>query len=272
MKTSTSTEAAAKALEKIQEDQELEPKDSQTAETQDASNNAEVSGDIVEEEDDAELQFDPAEEVANLEIGEAETDENDMHPLERSWTMWFMNGAKPKQDPKKGGNASSGWNQGLIELANFGTIEEFWAIQHHIQVPSKLALKNDYMLFQRGVRPEWEDEANKGGGMWKMILPNKLRTEQLDRMWVETLLSMVGEYYGELGDLICGAYLQRRQREDRIQLWTTKGTEKQIREIGRIFKQAINLSSESQMHYLKHDDQAKSTSWIVKQTGALYKI
>ena len=67
-------------------------------------------------------------------------------------------------------------------------------------------------------------------------------------------------------------YLQRRQREDRIQIWTTKGTEKQIKEIGRIFKQAVNLTNDSQMHYLRHDDQAKSTSWIVKQTGALYKV
>ena len=84
-------------------------------------------------------------------------------------------------------------------------IEEFWAIQQHIQIPSKLPLKNDYMMFKQGIRPEWEDEGNIGGGMWKMVIPNKLRTEQLDKMWLETLLSMIGEYYADLGDLICGA-------------------------------------------------------------------
>ena len=66
-------------------------------------------------------------------------------------------------------------------------IEEFWAIQQHIQIPSKLPLKNDYMMFKQGVRPEWEDEGNIGGGMWKMVIPNKLRAEQLDKMWLETL-------------------------------------------------------------------------------------
>lgn len=48
-----------------------------------------------------------------------------LHPLERQWCMWFMNGSKPKNDSKKGGHQNNGWNQGLIELANFGTIEEF---------------------------------------------------------------------------------------------------------------------------------------------------
>lgn len=222
---------------------------------------------------DAQTEEEEAEEVGTGEEAlDAEVDEDGMHPLERDWTMWFMNGSKPKSDSKKGGHVGNGWNQGLIELAKFGTIEEFWAIQQHIQIPSKLPLKNDYMMFQRGIRPEWEDEGNIGGGMWKMVIPNKLRNEQLDKMWLETLLSMIGEYYSDLGDLICGAYLQRRQREDRIQIWTTKGTEKQIKEIGRIFKQAVNLTNDSQMHYLRHDDQAKSTSWIVKQTGALYKV
>lgn len=218
---------------------------------------------VHEEEDDDEVQQQPEDLAVNDE---------GLHPLERQWCMWFMNGSKPKSDSKKGNHQNNGWNQGLIELANFGTIEEFWAIQQHIQIPSKLPLKNDYMMFKQGVRPEWEDEGNIGGGMWKMVIPNKLRAEQLDKMWLETLLSMIGEYYADLGDLICGAYLQRRQREDRIQIWTTKGTEKQIKEIGRIFKQAVNLTNDSQMHYLRHDDQAKSTSWIVKQTGALYKV
>lgn len=224
--------------------------------------------------EDGENDVELADEIEENDTGlvqELETDPEGLHPLERDWVMWFMNGSKPKSDPKKG-HMNNGWNQGLIELAHFGTIEEFWAIQQHIQIPSKLPLKNDYMMFKEGVRPEWEDEGNLGGGMWKMVIPNKLRAEQLDKMWLETLLSMIGEYYADLGDLICGAYLQRRQREDRIQIWTTKGTEKQIKEIGRIFKQAVNLTDDSQMHYLRHDDQAKSTSWIVKQTGALYKV
>jgi hypothetical protein len=64
-----------------------------------------------------------AEEIEDNDTGAAidlETDSEGLHPLERQWCMWFMNGSKPKSDPKKG-HMNNGWNQGLIELANFGT-------------------------------------------------------------------------------------------------------------------------------------------------------
>ena len=73
------------------------------------------------------------------------------------------------------------------------------------------------MMFKEGVRPEWEDEGNLGGGMWKMVIPNKLRAEQLDKMWLETLLSMIGEYYADLGDLICGAYREFSKNNQNLQ-------------------------------------------------------
>lgn len=201
------------------------------------------------------------------------------HPLERPWTMWFMNGdnkVKAHKPPIDGGLE---WNQGLIELYTFESVEDFWAVYNHIQLPAKLRLKNDYMVFRKGVRPEWEDSTNRGGGMWKLILPSKMRATDLDRMWLETLLSMIGESYGQLGDLICGAYLQRRQKEDRIQLWTTSGNEEEIKAIGGILKQKLNLSKESYIHYLRHDDQTQGThtgknmSWSRKhKSDSLYHI
>jgi len=189
-----------------------------------------------------------------------------------------MNGDTKNKNKAMIDNGSE-WNQGLIELYTFDTVEDFWAVYNHIQLPAKLRLKNDYMVFRSGVRPEWEDSTNRGGGMWKLILPSKMRSTDLDRMWLETLLSMIGESYGTLGDLICGAYLQRRQKEDRIQLWTTKGTEEEIKEIGAILKDKLNLSKESHIHYLKHEDQTagqnagKNMSWSRKhKSDSLYHI
>ena len=116
----------------------------------------------------------------------------DTHPLERPWTMWFMNGDTKNKNKAIIDNGSE-WNQGLIELYTFDTVEDFWAVYNHIQLPAKLRLKNDYMVFRSGVRPEWEDTTNRGGGMWKLILPSKMRSTDLDRMWLETLLSMIGK-------------------------------------------------------------------------------
>ena len=97
----------------------------------------------------------------------------------------------------------------------------------------------------------------------------------------------LGESYGELGNLICGAYLQRRQKEDRIQLWTTRGTSEELTEIGRVLKSRLNLGKESQIHYLLHENQygegsgpggkqgasQKHMSWSRKhKNGALYTV
>jgi len=247
--------------------------------------NVEISenslGNLVTPTEDAAAN-DATAEIDGLAVDEindqAEINYEDTHPLERPWTMWFMNGDTKNKNKAMLDNGSE-WNQGLIELYTFDTVEDFWAVYNHIQLPAKLRLKNDYMVFRSGVRPEWEDSGNRGGGMWKLILPSKMRSTDLDRMWLETLLSMIGESYGSLGDLICGAYLQRRQKEDRIQLWTTKGTEEEVKEIGAILKEKLNLSKDSHIHYLKHDDQTqgqntgKNMSWSRKhKSDSLYHI
>ena len=103
-----------------------------------------------------------------------------------------MNGDTKNKNKAMIDNGSE-WNQGLIELYTFDTVEDFWAVYNHIQLPAKLRLKNDYMVFRSGVRPEWEDSTNRGGGMWKLILPSKMRSTDLDRMWLEALLSMIGK-------------------------------------------------------------------------------
>lgn len=197
------------------------------------------------------------------------------HPLESRWTLWFMN-----SDNKvpRGHTGDDSWNQGLMPLHTFGTIEEFWSCYNHIQLPAKLRVKHDYMLFREGVKPAWEDVKNKEGGMWKLVLPTKMRATDLDRMWLETLLSLIGEGYGDLGDEVMGAYLQRRQREDRIQLWTSQAEHKeQNMNVGKVFKSRLNLTNDSYIHYLKHDDSGatgqKHQSWPRKhKTDSLYTV
>lgn len=223
--------------------------------------------------------------LSHQNIGDDEDEEyqnHDFHNLQSRWTMWFMNSdQKSSQRAQQLGlTDNNSWNQGLIELYTFGTVEDFWAVYNHIQLPAKLRVKNDYMVFREGVKPAWEDSNNSDGGMWKLILPNKMRNTDLDRLWLETLLSMIGEQYGPLGDYIMGAYLQRRQKEDRIQLWTNKAKDReQIEQIGRVLKSKLNLSSDSQIHYLKHEDPnaaagtGKHQSWAKrKQSDSLYTV
>jgi len=226
--------------------------------------------------------------IANIEQEMPAVDEDGCHPLEREWTWWFLNGDKPKNNDKnKGRDMGSEWNHGLLQVYKFQTVEDFWAVFNHMQSPAKLRLKNDYMVFQSGVRPEWEDKHNQGGGMWKIILPSKMRAEHLDRLWIEILLSMIGESYVmstadgmhtiDFSKYVLGACCQRRQKEDRILLWTTfpHGTQPaKWAPFGRLLKKRLGLAPNAKIHYIHHKDnftvkadQIQGKSWHEQQAG-----
>lgn len=165
------------------------------------------------------------------------------HPLHDSWTFWYM------CSDNKSHCAAENWSKGLIPICTVSSIEAFWSAYSHLQVPSKLRVKNDYMLFRAGIKPEWEDPNNKRGGSWKLVLPQKMRQDKLDTLWTETILSLIGEQYTE-GHNINGAYLQRRQKEDKISIWTkiSNYTDEEILlNIGQKFK-SVNYS-ESEVNF-----------------------
>lgn len=51
----------------------------------------------------------------------------------------------------------------------------------------------DYLLFKKGIRPEWEDPANKQGGKWvvTMAVQDDME-EECERAWEELLLNLIG--------------------------------------------------------------------------------
>ena len=60
------------------------------------------------------------------------------HPLKHSWTFWYFN--------INGGAAS--WDENLIKICDVTTIEDFWAVFHHMQDVASLESGCDYALFK----------------------------------------------------------------------------------------------------------------------------
>ena len=75
---------------------------------------------------------------------------------------------------------------------------------------------SDYHIFKGGIRPVWEDEANKKGGKWIV----RLKKGVADRYWEDLLLAMIGDQFAEAGDEVCGAVLSVRSGEDVLSVWT----------------------------------------------------
>lgn len=128
------------------------------------------------------------------------------HPLKSTWTLFY----RPPT------NKYSDYEKSTIKLASISTVENFWTIYSHLKRPSQLPSVSDYHIFKEGIRPVWEDEANKRGGKWIV----RLKKGVADRYWEDLLFAIVGDQFMEAGEEVCGAVLSVRSGEDVLNVWT----------------------------------------------------
>ncbi|KAF2260450.1 eukaryotic translation initiation factor 4E [Lojkania enalia] len=187
---------------------------------------------------------------------------NVKHPLMNTWTLWFT-----KPPSGKGDN----WNELLKEVISFDSVEEFWGIYNNITPTSDLALKSDYHLFKKGVRPEWEDTQNKHGGKWAFQFKDK-KSINIDALWLHVMLAAIGENLEDEDDKeVMGVVVNVRRGFYRIGLWTRtvgKGRGDQgkqvLEKIGRRFKQALQLKETEMVEFSGHTDAAQAGSTRAK--------
>ncbi|KAM3314353.1 hypothetical protein ACQJBY_033284 [Aegilops geniculata] len=103
----------------------------------------------VEEEDEAEAE---ESERRNRELKAG------LHPLRRKLVLWYT-----RRTP---GTRSQSYEDNIKKIVDFSTVESFWVCYCHLARPSSLPSPTDLHLFKEGVRPLWEDPANRNGGKW----------------------------------------------------------------------------------------------------------
>lgn len=88
---------------------------------------------------------------------------------------------------------------------------------NNIRLPSGLGKGANYHLFKDGIKPLWEDPANKSGGKWVMIV----RGQQplTDSIWSNLAMALVGQVLDPMNS-VCGIVVSTRPRMERIQVWT----------------------------------------------------
>lgn len=125
------------------------------------------------------------------------------HPLQHPWTLWYYEPDRTKT-----------WEDNQNKVSTFTTVEDFWSLFTHIKQPSEVKMGSDYSLFKEGIRPMWEDQANKNGGRWIIGL-NRGQRMELDRYWIDAVLCLIGEAFDSVND-ICGAVVNIRAKGDKI--------------------------------------------------------
>lgn len=133
---------------------------------------------------------------------------NVKHPLYTPWTLWFdspQTKGKPAGAPATPVSATipstpltaqaQSWMDDIKKVINFDSVEEFWGLYNNIVPPSSLPQKANYYLFKENIIPAWEDEANKYGGKWSIQLPRDKNRNNIDKMWLYTMLAAIGETF-----------------------------------------------------------------------------
>jgi len=173
------------------------------------------------------------------------------HPLKHSWTFWYFN--------INGGAAS--WDENLIKICDVSTIEDFWAVYHHMQDVASLESGCDYALFKTGIRPMWEDPANKEGGRWLLTLDRFQRNQYLTDIWLEIMLYLIGGDHKDdsTDNCINGAVVNIRNKADKVALWLpiadkNQGHGPKILEVGHELKSRMKIPKHFPIHFETHSN------------------
>ncbi|KAK8765632.1 hypothetical protein V5799_031759 [Amblyomma americanum] len=166
------------------------------------------------------------------------------HPLEHRWSFWYHTNDRNRT-----------WQENLLEIASFDTVEDFWAVYNHMKRPSEIAQGCDYSMFKYGIKPMWEDSRNRRGGRWFVKL-GKVEAAT-DNCWLEILMCLIGEGFDERGADVCGAVVQVREKADKVSVWTADcrsvESNRQIKEIMKK-KLEMHIGTKSSIYYQVHDD------------------
>ena len=99
----------------------------------------------------------------------------DVHPLAYPWTFTYF---------KKVANKS--YEENTFTLGTTETVEDFWRLYVHLRRPvDERPTVCDYHVFREGIRPMWEDDANRDGGKWIVRLKKGL----VARFWEDIVRS-----------------------------------------------------------------------------------
>lgn len=178
------------------------------------------------------------------------------HPLQNTWTLWYYENDR-----------NNTWEENQRKITSFDTAEDFWSLYNHIKSASELRQGCDYSMFKQGIRPMWEDDANKNGGRWLINLEKKQRATDLDHFWLEILLCMIGEAFNENSDDVCGAVVNVRTKGDKIGVWTADADrESNVREIGFKLKERLRISPKLNIGYQVHKHTMVKAGSVTKNT------
>jgi len=163
-------------------------------------------------------------------------------PLHNRYSFWYHRRGGPSK--------STNYEDSIKKIESFQTVEHFWHIYDHLVRPNDIKTTTDYHLFKEGIKPMWEDAANKNGGKWMVRLKKGLAS----RFWEDLVLAIIGEQF-DVGHEICGAVMSIRTGEDIISVWNkTTDNMEAMNKVRDQLRRILRLPSYIPVEYKKHQE------------------
>ncbi|CBK22433.2 Translation initiation factor 4E (eIF-4E) [Blastocystis hominis] len=169
--------------------------------------------------------------------------------LNSSWDVWY-------EDRSSSSNTEAEWGGNQQQVATFSTIEEFWGIYGRLRPVNDLPENGNYHYFKTGIKPSWEDEANKDGGSWRLGL--HINDHYLEERWQSILLSVIGETLDPTGSSVCGVSFLKKSKGYRVEVWMKDAAnEREIATVGRRLRALNAVEKREKMEFRKHGGDVK---------------
>ncbi|KAL0216076.1 hypothetical protein P9112_008260 [Eukaryota sp. TZLM1-RC] len=135
------------------------------------------------------------------------------HPLHRSWTLHFSPTTHVQKQTRLFENT-------LVNVISFSSVEKFLAIMDRIPKRMDLNPNASIAIFETDVNPAWEDPNNANGGRIKYTIRTGNNNKTAIHQFIDNfLMFLVGEQFGELGDLITGVFISIKKKAPRVDIW-----------------------------------------------------
>ena len=129
----------------------------------------------------------------------------------------------------------------MREICEFSTVEDFWKYWIYFPRPSEIFWDGHtrkeiegrtieaFSIFKKGIKPEWEDPANRSGG--ELTCRKTLSADVVDVYWENMVMALIGEMLDEGGE-ICGCRVVDKNNKKshsrtifKLELWLRSSNE-----------------------------------------------
>ena len=182
------------------------------------------------------------EEKPNISEISSETVQSKKTKLSNKYVFYFRVSEEilKNQFPKQAIDTSEYESQ-VKKIAEFDTIEDFWAIYQHIKKPDNCKQGIEIQMFKDNIKPMWEDEFNKNGGK----LSIKLNKGYTTIIWEELILGIIGNILPkEISEGINGIVFSSKKESNILQIWFRRYNKNYTTELEQCIRDLIQIPNE----------------------------